>query len=312
MANYPNGRYISYNSARQIGGSFAGYEAYFNWGNNCRMNRYINPNWSEIVGDLPSGYGIGGGTVVPAIIAGGISSYQGEAITVTQTGTTINGMTLVGPGDFSFVTNGSLNVTIQLNANGTLTWTQTGSIKMTTGLSGTGTWSITGTGLLAMIVPFAGSSQIIWTDVANLKGRLSLSGDITPYTELSPQSLAAAVWNSVASEFDESGTMGQKLNAAGTAGDPWTQALPGAYAPGTAGYILGTSSGLTPEQIADAVWDEVISGHTTAGTTGKALADAGSAGNPWSTLVSGNTSSGTFGELVDKKLLKTGTFIALK
>lgn len=32
--------------------------------------------------------------------------------------------------------------------------------------------------------------------------------------------------------------------------------------------------------IADAVWDEAISGHLTAGTTGKALSDAGSAGVP--------------------------------
>jgi hypothetical protein len=36
-------------------------------------------------------------------------------------------------------------------------------------------------------------------------------------------------------------------------------------------------------EIADGVWDEATSGHTTAGTTGKALIDAGSAGNPWTT-----------------------------
>jgi hypothetical protein len=35
--------------------------------------------------------------------------------------------------------------------------------------------------------------------------------------------------------------------------------------------------------IADGVWDEATSGHTTAGTTGKALIDSGAAGNPWST-----------------------------
>ena len=43
-------------------------------------------------------------------------------------------------------------------------------------------------------------------------------------------------------------------------------------------------------EIADAVWDEVLSGHTTAGTAGKGLIDSSSAGNPWSTdLVSGYT-----------------------
>lgn len=32
---------------------------------------------------------------------------------------------------------------------------------------------------------------------------------------------------------------------------------------------------------ADAVWDEALSGHTTAGTAGKSLSDASAAGNPW-------------------------------
>jgi hypothetical protein len=38
------------------------------------------------------------------------------------------------------------------------------------------------------------------------------------------------------------------------------------------------------------VWDEATAGHTTSGTTGKALIDSGAAGNPWSTdLSSGYT-----------------------
>jgi len=36
-------------------------------------------------------------------------------------------------------------------------------------------------------------------------------------------------------------------------------------------------------EVVDGVWDEATSGHTTAGTTGKALIDSGAAGNPWST-----------------------------
>ena len=52
-----------------------------------------------------------------------------------------------------------------------------------------------------------------------------------------------------------------------------------------------TAAGLASDavaEIADGVWDEATSGHTTAGTTGKALIDSGAAGNPWSTdLVTG-------------------------
>jgi hypothetical protein len=69
------------------------------------------------------------------------------------------------------------------------------------------------------------------------------------------------------------------------------------------------SAGLTSSQ---SVWDELIANHLTVGTTGKALNDAGSAGNPWGTSVTGNTDPGTFGELVGKKLLTIAKFLGLK
>jgi len=54
--------------------------------------------------------------------------------------------------------------------------------------------------------------------------------------------------------------------------------------------------------IPDTVWDEATSGHATAGTTGKALADAGSAGDPWETSIgNGSTySEGQAGQLLSK------------
>jgi len=51
--------------------------------------------------------------------------------------------------------------------------------------------------------------------------------------------VAAQVWNSVAATFNTAGTMGQKLNAAGGATDPLTNAVPGSYGEGTAGEALG-------------------------------------------------------------------------
>jgi len=72
------------------------------------------------------------------------------------------------------------------------------------------------------------------------------------------------------------------------------------------------SAGLIDSDLANSVWDTLIAGHLTAGTTGKALSDAGGAGNPWGTTVSGNTDPGTFGELVGKKLLTVAKFLGLK
>jgi hypothetical protein len=59
-------------------------------------------------------------------------------------------------------------------------------------------------------------------------------------------------------------------------------------------------------EIADAVWDEAIAGHLSAGSTGEALSNAGAAGTPptaaavadavWDEARSGHVTAGTFGE----------------
>lgn len=51
-------------------------------------------------------------------------------------------------------------------------------------------------------------------------------------------------------------------------------------------------------EIADGVWDEPISGHLTAGSTGAALNAAGAAGDPWSTLLPGAYGAGTAGKII--------------
>ena len=47
--------------------------------------------------------------------------------------------------------------------------------------------------------------------------------------------------------------------------------------------------------VADAVWDEALSGHATAGTAGAALTAAGAAGDPWSISLPGAYAAGTAG-----------------
>jgi len=54
----------------------------------------------------------------------------------------------------------------------------------------------------------------------------------------------------------------------------------------------------TVAAVADAVWDEVLSGHLTAGTTGNALNAAGAAGDPWTTALPGVYGAGTAGKII--------------
>lgn len=58
----------------------------------------------------------------------------------------------------------------------------------------------------------------------------------------------------------------------------------------------------SPATLVDLVWDEPTSGHATAGTTGKALTDAGAAGDPWSTSIPGAYGAGTAGYILGTNL----------
>ena len=77
------------------------------------------------------------------------------------------------------------------------------------------------------------------TQTADLRAHGEMSCTVSPFTTLSPESLAQKVWQSVAALYNDPGSMGALLHGAGAAGDPWTAELPGTYADGTAGAILG-------------------------------------------------------------------------
>jgi len=67
-----------------------------------------------------------------------------------------------------------------------------------------------------------------------------------------------------------------------------------------AGYLDNLSAAPpTGAAIADAVWDEALSGHATAGTTGAALSTAGSATDPMTNAASGYA-SGTLGAIISR------------
>lgn len=74
---------------------------------------------------------------------------------------------------------------------------------------------------------------------------------------------------------------------------------------------IGGPTPLSPEGLAQAVWESKTLDYTESGTMGKAVTDAGSAGNPWGAPLVGNSAPGTFGGFV-QKLLTVGKFLGLK
>jgi hypothetical protein len=103
--------------------------------------------------------------------------------------------------------------------------------------------------------------------------------------------------------------LGGAIAAVGTTGVPKVDIarVANSAVPVTTSTLI--SDAVTDATVADAVWDEATSGHQTAGTTGKALTDAGGSGGDsaaaiadavWDEVGSGHVASGTFGEVMSK------------
>lgn len=197
-------------------------------------NEVIQPTAS-----IPEGaFGARACILAPLVGGGMASGNETPEATMAATGSALAGGPMAGAASLQATADGmSLSLVVGLGGAGSFTLSAEGiSLALTLGLNGTVTWSVEATDAnLGMIVPIAGGGSFALTPSADLKGLLSLVGTVTPYTELSPQSLAAAVWNATAATSNEPGTMGEKLNDAGSASNPWTEVIESGY---TAAEIL--------------------------------------------------------------------------
>jgi len=211
---YPNGQRAINPLLRQVSGALpaAGVMRTIKAGE-C-LNRTAN---FVKTASIPEGYAPNA-TVVMPVKAGGMSGTA--HIAVSGEGNLLQGGPMVGEGSMSFTSDdASLGLIVSMSGAGTITFTAAGtSLALTMAMDGNGNITLTGSGGLSMIVPFEGNGNITFTGSADLRGRCSMQGEWTPYTELSPENLARAVWDALATQFNETGTMGSKLNTASSGG----------------------------------------------------------------------------------------------
>lgn len=146
---------------------------------------------------------------------------------------------LTGLGELS----GSLSLITSLASNLLGSGTLTGDLSLTLGLAANLVGAGDISGALSLLVPLASSLSGSGIIVANLKGNSSIEADIyVNQSTATVNELVAGVWNALAADFNTSGTMGQKLNGAGSAGDPWTTDLASYNTAGTAGLLMKKAS----------------------------------------------------------------------
>jgi len=173
---------------------------------------------------------------------------------------------LIGIGSFTASGNLGYQILSALTGNGTISNALgTLIIDLLADISGSGTISDAAIeAFLFALADLYGSGDITDADIegmgelistligagvitSTLAGTGLLSSDIKSYGSLTPEGLRDTVWNAIASNYNVSGTMGQKLNNA-------------------------ASGGVDYEALAEAVWDAEVSGRTGA-QSGKILED---------------------------------------
>jgi len=221
------------------------------WGQSERRNKYAGEaGWDKRCG-TPSGHLHPSSWTLPQV-AGGLSSFT----------KTVGSATLVGGGALG------LNASAGLTGSGSISSaTAQLVISMVANLTGSGTASNADLrGYLNAVANLTGGGSLAGAMAAIAWANAALSGDgditsATPYAtgelaatilsygSLTPEGIRDAVWAANAAANNSSGSMGEKMNNAASAGDPWGTALPGSYPVGSAGAMLAAlMNGLTPEQ----------------------------------------------------------------
>ena len=220
MALVANGVRLSASPMRQMGAASAGSQ-HQSLNPGARRNAFFSEasvSGVTVKSGIPNGYRHPSAWIQPQK-AGSLGSYG-----------LINGR-----GDLSGTIAGGKNGTALLTGSGALSAAGQLVVSAAATLSGSGAItladlraylnaaaSLAGAGSLSGTAGAVGHASATLAGVGSCTGvRYAvghMSAEITPFTELSPQNLAAAVWNALTSQFSATGTMGEAMSTAGSGG----------------------------------------------------------------------------------------------
>lgn len=222
MALLQNGTILAQYPCSRRGGVFS--DARQMYGRTDRLNGLAGEGFTDSKGAVPNGHLPPSAWTMPRK-PGGLSAYVGNNITLTNaTAAAAAGVNIDGALTFTF-TNADAALELVVSASGTVAITFTNAATLAGAIDGSGSATITlsvGTATLGAIVDAIGTAGVTFSASGTPSAIGHLAGDITPFTELSPQSLAAAVWAALSADNNISGTMGRLLNSVGGGSDPDT------------------------------------------------------------------------------------------
>lgn len=181
-----------------------------------RFNRFVGEAWSQTVGGLPTGYGISG--VVPPIKPGSLASYKKDLALSNLSVNCQEGRSLAATTSISFtVQNAGLELQVLLVGSTSLSISVNASnLQLLAEISGNTSLDLTNPA--ASLSALAGLFASVTFSI-NPEGTLTATGELDGHivpssAELTPENLAAAVWEAIGADHNTAGTMGEKLNSA--------------------------------------------------------------------------------------------------
>ncbi len=171
---------------------------------------------------------------------GGMSMYVPGIGTVSN-GASVAGLfgtaDLDGTGTISNAAGGLVAEIVATIANsGGLTASVIGQIQAAAALTGSGTLTGAQSALAGLTAALLGTGLV--TDAQQEALGQMTSTIYVNESQATIDQIVAAVWSALAAEYNVSGTMGNKLNGAGSAGDPWGTDLTSYNTANTAGKLL--------------------------------------------------------------------------
>lgn len=190
---------------------------------------------------------------------------SGSQFQLVITAGTVGGVSVVGEtiGAFSIEAVSALRPTtagrtLDVSAGGEagVDWANIGSPTTAQNLSATNidtdqvVASVTGavgsvTGAVGSVTGNVGGN--VTGSVGSVTGNVggNVTGSVGSLASQAKTDVADATWDAVLADHQDAGSTGEALDSASAAGDPWVTDLPGAYASGSAGFIVGTNLNAT-------------------------------------------------------------------
>lgn len=198
--------------------SIAGAGAYIVPGNWNQSGRLRNFSALQPLAAVPSGHLSPSAWILP--LTGGEMSSRNEAgLSLAATGAGAMGVNGSGLASLTIsfaLASGELIVSGAGAASFSIT--ATGSAVATLNGTGSASFAINGAGTIGALAYGTGEATMTFNGTLVPYARGFMSGSTDVASELTNDSVAAAVWSAIATTFNVSGTMGAKLNAASAGG----------------------------------------------------------------------------------------------